>query len=594
MKKKLTSLILMFMCCVFSTLAQEVANTPINIDDLADGYYVIVAKSAKTNTNGNLLYCNGSTMKIDASQKENSLIGKVITDDNSNAYIWEIKRTSDGLQIRSYSANKWLNRYKNIGFAWDNESKVDHDPVEMGNSEHTFAIEKSDNDVHLTIKNGYKSGGLTMVKVYLTDSSTKGSTDDGQVGYRRNPGEDVLSFTFYQVEMPKQVSFVYKYVANGKEIKQQTVNATTYRAFPSVLSADFVNTYSELDDYVSPFDADQTFTISCDLKNNFDEDVLYYLQGNGKTLNSSLGTHDNGAYTSLNDAANDLWKVSGNPFDGYKFFNVSAQKYLKYNAGGWLTSKSVSLDNDGSVWYLRDNNSNGFALTATQNAAISSTSDFVNIGNNLSFGAANESGTFALTPATITLPLHYSAADDASFATTCLPYKVEVAEGQDGINAYAGKLNAEQTELEMTYATMVPANQGVIIRGGKDDTQVVLSLNTIAENAELDNDLLGTTSEISTEGILSFGRANGSGKVGFFRSTNATLPANRAYIQLNNNATQAIAMNFGDGTITCINNAVVNDAVNAQAPIYDLSGRRVYNVVKGGLYIQQGRKFIAK
>ncbi len=42
----------------------------------------------------------------------------------------------------------------------------------------------------------------------------------------------------------------------------------------------------------------------------------------------------------------------------------------------------------------------------------------------------------------------------------------------------------------------------------------------------------------------------------------------------------------------------INTAISAQsadnAPIYDLSGRRVQRIVKGGLYIKGGRKFMAQ
>ena len=213
------------------------------------------------------------------------------------------------------------------------------------------------------------------------------------------------------------------------------------------------------------------------------------------------------------------------------------------------------------------------------------------IGFEKGLSTTDATKTFRLIPATITMPLNYSEADDKTFATTCLPYAVEVAEGQDNIKAYAAKLNDEKTELQMNAVTAVPANQGIILSGeSASDNEVVL--NVVASANAIDNDLLGTTSEISTEGILALGRANGTGNVGFFRSGNATLPANRAYIKLSNESIQSLAMNFG--TVTGINNATNSSAVKSNAPIYDLSGRRVFNTVKGGLYIQQGRKFIAK
>ena len=40
---------------------------------------------------------------------------------------------------------------------------------------------------------------------------------------------------------------------------------------------------------------------------------------------------------------------------------------------------------------------------------------------------------------------------------------------------------------------------------------------------------------------------------------------------------------------------VVNVATQAEdAPIYDLSGRRVQHTTKGGVYVVNGKKFIAK
>jgi hypothetical protein len=57
-------------------------------------------------------------------------------------------------------------------------------------------------------------------------------------------------------------------------------------------------------------------------------------------------------------------------------------------------------------------------------------------------------------------------------------------------------------------------------------------------------------------------------------------------------AASAFKFRFEDGT-TAIE-SVLNNGADANAPIYDLSGRRVMNAVKGGIYIQNGKKFIVK
>lgn len=329
-----------------------------------------------------------------------------------------------------------------------------------------------------------------------------------------------------------------------------------------------------------------------------DEAPVYYYLVNGADTrhmlynnNSSVGIRENAQAEQLNNVRNDLWFVKGNPFDGYQFTNVATGKLLHcyYDLSTVFASRSYlafsGLAGSTYVWALENIDDNSFAIKGDDHywnlsgSQVKFTSDFTKDNNH----------TFRLIPATITMPLNYSEADNKTFATTCLPYAVEVAEGQDNIKAYAAKLNDEKTELQMNAVTAVPANQGIILSGeSASDDQVVL--NVIASADAIDNDLLGTTSEISTEGILSLGRANGTGSVGFFRSTNAMLKANRAYLKVDNETIQSLAMNFG-GTTTGITNAIKNE-VNPNAPIYNLSGRRVFNMVKGNIYIQNGKKFV--
>ena len=56
-------------------------------------------------------------------------------------------------------------------------------------------------------------------------------------------------------------------------------------------------------------------------------------------------------------------------------------------------------------------------------------------------------------------------------------------------------------------------------------------------------------------------------------------------------ASLVLRLNFGETTAV---ESVLNNSVDVNAPVYDLYGRRVKNVVKGGVYIQNGKKFIVK
>ena len=68
--------------------------------------------------------------------------------------------------------------------------------------------------------------------------------------------------------------------------------------------------------------------------------------------------------------------------------------------------------------------------------------------------------------------------------------------------------------------------------------------------------------------------------------------AGKAYLPASAVTSNAQALRFNIGGTTGIEEAIV--APNANEAIYDLSGRRVMNAVKGGIYIKNGKKFIVK
>ena len=444
---------------------------------------------------------------------------------------------------------------------------------------------------------------------YLTTNGD-GTNSDAYIGTSSTAG-NAAQFVFYKTADVEYVDVTYNYTYNGETKYTCTVKAVDGQAFPecNIKESDrpgFV-VFGKPAGNFNKSAGKTTFNIELTYNLPFitstDEAPVYYYLVNGTDTrhmlynnNSSVGIREDAQAEQLNNVRNDLWFVKGNPFDGYQFTNVATGNLIHSNAqlSNVFVQGNCFLAFEGAIyntytWKLYEVDDNSFAVKGDGYYwSYNSGRGQVRFTKDLTI---DDNHTFRLIPATITMPLNYSEADDKTFATTCLPYAVEVAEGQDNIKAYAAKLNDEKTELQMNAVTAVPANQGIILSGeSASDDQVVL--NVIASADAIDNDLLGTTSEIGTEGILSLGRANGTGSVGFFRSTNATLKANRAYLKVDNETIQSLAMNFG-GTTTGITNAIKNE-VNPNAPIYDLSGRRVFTTVKGNIYLQQGRKFIAQ
>lgn len=201
--------------------------------------------------------------------------------------------------------------------------------------------------------------------------------------------------------------------------------------------------------------------------------------------------------------------------------------------------------------------------------------------------ANSEASQWYVIPAT-DVEIAMTAQGGKKYASAYLPFGVS---NVAGATAYTGALNAEKNAIDMTATTAVPANIGFVLVGTEDKATL-----TIGEAAAIEgNALTGTNTGIAfaeatpKANYLVFGV--NAGTVGFYTPGNVTaIPANKAYINASAVSNGAISLNFGN-TVTGINAATINNGEN-NAPIYDLSGRRVWAPVKGGLYIQNGKKLV--
>lgn len=210
----------------------------------------------------------------------------------------------------------------------------------------------------------------------------------------------------------------------------------------------------------------------------------------------------------------------------------------------------------------------------------------------------------------------YSADGNQKFMFYAIPTakaKLTTAEGIDNIQTiatfsapYAAVIPAgveawyiDQTNAEGNVATMkklegeaIPANEGVILTGTAtgEVNMAPASYETVATISG--NKLSNTAAETHTAEAGDYVLAIVDSQVAFYPTIVGTVVGiNKAYLNLSAGGS-AVAMNFGNNT-TAVNTAL-ETLDNAQAPVFDLSGRRVMQPVKGGLYIQNGKKFIVK
>ena len=197
--------------------------------------------------------------------------------------------------------------------------------------------------------------------------------------------------------------------------------------------------------------------------------------------------------------------------------------------------------------------------------------------------------SWQIAPAT-DLEVALNTVGDASYASAYLPFPVQ------GEGIYTGAING--TSLNMTAQTgVIPAETGMVIKGAQDATSATLTIGgtptTISGNS-LTGTLTALTADLTNYLVLG---KNASDQIGFYTpsSSVSAIAANKAFLNASDvdGASPAIAMNFG-GEATGVGTVITENGIQSNAPVFDLSGRRVMQTVKGGLYIQNGKKFIVK
>ncbi len=614
-------------CAVMNVAAQTVASSPTAVSALKSGYYVLKLKSDKTDASGSFVYRKGSNVMFDAKGAAHDLTGKAVDD---VSYVFYVADNGGQLTIKAFDKKDCF--WPAIPAPKNNDKECNpgqQSKIALAASGQSFtAVASADGWSYLKtsaakcVKTGrtwlrYKTENV-YVYVVANNGNVLGYWDTGA------SASNNAQFQFYAVDdmydAADVVSFNYEFCWKGEVKKSQAVSsAIAGRAFPKAAGLPEYVEAPLPTRKVEAGDDGQTFKIDCvstlPFQLSTDEAPVYYylenVQGTrlyykkGNVLENSLVFRAAEQADELNNVRNDLFYVKGNAFDGYQFTSVGAGNNLHSAA---VMSSKTSLSFSGalsntSTWEIF-RTEGGFAvcpvvgsssvkgkLTAANNKEFAWRLDDNAKGIGFKNYAADDKGfAFRMVEPTFEVEL-YDVPGQGTFNSTALPFDFTIAEDYDG-DAKLYKGTVEGKELMLSEVGSVPANAGVVLMGTNSE-QIKLVATAGVETLG-NNDLIGTTSEIAVGQLddkLIFGVSNETGLVGFFSTDgSASLPANRAYLN-KVEGLMAVMINHG-GNTTAIGN--VQNNLPANAPVYDLSGRRVTKMVKGGLYLQNGRKFIAQ
>lgn len=250
-------------------------------------------------------------------------------------------------------------------------------------------------------------------------------------------------------------------------------------------------------------------------------------------------------------------------------------------------SSSFEITNNGSLFSFRDVNS----TDNTYNYLHYQAADGKIVG--WENGETTTASKWYLVPVK-ELVVELNPVGGRTYATTFLPYDFTL-DPRFNVKAYK-VTHAEDKVAKTMQVEDIAAEEGVILVGDTEEDNFLLLIPGTATSDFSDNILSGTTTRYTfeeewKESILVLG--NGINGIGFYNPSSTTLKENRAFLTadaVTGEATNGLRLEFGGEPTGITATETLN---NANAPIYDLSGRRVANPVKG-IYVKGGKKIYVK
>lgn len=357
---------------------------------------------------------------------------------------------------------------------------------------------------------------------------------------------------------------------------------------------------------VQPTAAQTAATSSQDIA-VIDNAVLDYVAGEGYALNLPTDGMLLRMSPQFHSEARAV-SLSGAPFNGNLHGGGTATNYAS------LVPTANAANDPNTVFYYKDGKlisvGAGRALVLREGSVLSM-GDYDTAGTAATFAAANgkynisfgnkylaadanlqyaegldalgAKTEFALSAVT-SIPVVVNETGHATFYT---PVAVTV---QSGYTAYKAKASTTPGYLTLEELTgVIPAGTAFVIKGAQGVCQLTLSneAGTAVTNNALTGNHEGQAPAANTYALVK----NSANEAVFAKLGDAVNRRGfRAFYVAANAGTQEYLLNFG----SVVTGVQMLDVQPLTAPLYDLSGRRVLAPVKGGLYLQGGRKVIAE
>lgn len=279
---------------------------------------------------------------------------------------------------------------------------------------------------------------------------------------------------------------------------------------------------------------------------------------------------------------------------------ITLKVYDVLNRKMAITAKSTEVASDKVVYASISNAYTGPVINyyTQTDGGVPFTFDW----GTVEFNAADTTDVAALVRTPITLrsvvkddnPLITGLDDNQSICTYSSTKAFRVPAGVTAYYATQRDVN-NIVRLKAVPDGIVPANQGVILVGDVNKTQAMLDVDYRTEVTAESNIFSNTASGATPMGANCYVLANSTQGIGFYHATaGTTLSQGKAYLDFSGYPVRAFTLSFGDEGPTTGISSINADGNAENAPLYDLSGRRIAAPFGRGIYIKNGKKYFVK
>ena len=322
--------------------------------------------------------------------------------------------------------------------------------------------------------------------------------------------------------------------------------------------------------------------------NTFDDDNLKSIYENPDGQNI--------AWNTVTQSAAELWQLVPADNGEYLIKSANTGKYIRYESDGVCAKMGTAADRPFTLAPGADNYTFGLWCYGTDRSDYSDmtphTADGFGVigGTNVLEGgyvSTYKGNRFAAWNLVEVSSVKLTVGE-TGYATAYFPFAVTIPAG---VTAYTVAAAADGEATLSKLSGTIPAHTGVVL-SGTANTPCTFEIADDVAAVDGKNMLEGMTiaTEVPTE-TKAYILADGSNGVGFYRlsESDRTIAANKAYLIVDDAAEPSFSLKL-DGGLTGINGVEVS--AGADAPVYDLQGRRLPQVPEKGIYIQNGKKIM--